>query len=395
MKRRSTTPVSSSFAAKAVIVAATIMMVVAGPIQMTQKVYADKYDEQISALQSQIDQYQVQAKALGAQADTYNAAISKFQTEIATLQTQIDLSQAKYDKLQADIAQTEKDIKTNQDALGTTLANMYVDDKISPLEMLASSQNIGDYLDKQEQRSAIRNNLTDTIGKIKDLKKSLQDQQTEVKRVLGDQQNQKTDLASKQAAQQQLYDQTKGEEAAYQKLSSDKNAQITKLREQQQAEIAARYSRGGSVQVLPGSSGGYPWNNSNCYVDANAYSHGGANGQGGDGWGYGCRQCASYAAWRVGQETGYLPLSWGNANQFPASAARAGYSYGSTPRAGSLGVISSGAFGHVVWIESYDPASYTVVVSQYNYLNAGGPGWGNYSKMQVSASTYDTYIYIK
>ena len=34
-----------------------------------------------------------------------------------------------------------------------------------------------------------------------------------------------------------------------------------------------------------------------------------------------------------------------------------------------------------------------VIVSQYNYWNAGGSGWGHYSRMRLPASTYDTYIY--
>ena len=55
-------------------------------------------------------------------------------------------------------------------------------------------------------------------------------------------------------------------------------------------------------------------------------------------------------------------------------------------------MISAGAYGHIVWVEAVE-GDY-VVISQYNYLNAGGPGWGHYSKMRgVPASTYDTYIY--
>ena len=85
-------------------------------------------------------------------------------------------------------------------------------------------------------------------------------------------------------------------------------------------------------------------------------------------------------------------MYWGNANQWPASARAAGYTTSSTPRVNAVGVISAGDFGHVVWIEAVNGDG-TVDVSQYNYYNAGGPGWGNYSKMRVSASTYDTYIY--
>jgi surface antigen len=56
-----------------------------------------------------------------------------------------------------------------------------------------------------------------------------------------------------------------------------------------------------------------------------------------------------------------------------------------------MGVISAGEYGHIVWVEAVEGNS--VIVSQYNYWNAGGPGWGHYSRMKVPASTYDTYIY--
>ena len=76
---------------------------------------------------------------------------------------------------------------------------------------------------------------------------------------------------------------------------------------------------------------------------------------------------------------------------WPSSARSAGFSTGSTPRAGSAAVISAGAYGHIVWVDAVDGSD--VIISQYNYWNAGGSGWGHYSKMRVSASTYDTYIY--
>ena len=150
---------------------------------------------------------------------------------------------------------------------------------------------------------------------------------------------------------------------------------------------------GGLVNILPGdpNKGGYPWE-TGCFVDAFAWSHGGVNGDGADPLGYGCRQCVSYAAWRVGQHTGKFPYFWGNANQWPSSASAAGIQTGSTPRENSVGVISAGQYGHVVWVESVNGDG-TIDVSQYNYYNAGGSGWGHYSKMRVNAATYDTYIY--
>lgn len=191
-----------------------------------------------------------------------------------------------------------------------------------------------------------------------------------------------------------LVAQTRGQEAAYKRLVNERESQKLAVQREQQAAIEAAARRaGGPINILPGdpNKGGYPWE-AGCYVDANAWSHGGTYGDGTDPLGYGCRQCVSYTAWKVGERTGNFPRWWGNANMWPASARAAGYQTGSTPRVNSVGVISAGQYGHVVWVEAVNSDG-TVDVSQYNYYNAGGPGWGHYSKMRVSAATYDTYIY--
>ena len=397
MKHRSTTPVSKGLVTRSLLVAVTVLMVVAAPISMSPRASADQYDEQIKALQQEIDAYQNEAKKLKDQADSLQAQLNILNNEKAQIQTQIDLNQAQFDRLKQQIKDTEKTIVDNQAALGETLASLYIDDKISPLEMLASSKNIGDYVDKQEYRSSVRDQLSKTIDKIKSLKKSLEKQKIDVERVLGDQTNARNALSTKQAEQQVLIAQTRGEEGAYQQLSAQSNAKKLEIQKQQQAAIEAamrRASGGGAINVLPGdpNKGGYPWEQG-CYVDGNAVSHGGTDGNGGDPLGYGCRQCVSYTAWKVIQKTGYTPRYWGNANMWPASARAANFSTGNTPRAGSLGVISAGQYGHIVYVEAVNGDG-TVDISQYNYYNAGGPGWGNYSKMRVSSSTYDTYIYI-
>lgn len=396
MKQRSTTPVSikrSGLATKSTLISAAVMMMVATPISVSQSVFARDYDAEISALQNEIDQYQSQAGELRKQIGTLQQELAGLDREKSIIQAQIDLSQAKYEKLTQQIKDTEKKISENKDALGETLASIYIDDKISPLEMLASSKNIGDYVDKQEYRASVQDQLSKTIDTIKKLKDDLEKQKTDVQRALADQTNSRNALAAKEKERGDILAKTQGQESAYQSLAADRESKKLEVQQQQQAAIEAAMNRGGgSAITLPGTSGGYPWNDSNCFVDGNAVSYGGADGNGGDGMGYGCRQCASYAAWRAYKETGYAPVRWGNANMFPGNARAAGFSTGSTPRAGSMGVISAGQYGHVVWIDAVNGDG-TVDVSQYNYYNAGGSGWGHYSKMRVSASTYDTYIY--
>lgn len=411
MKLRTATPASLSLAARVTIGFIAVLLMLAVPIQMIQRpVAADKFDDAINSLQGEINSYNNKISDLQDQADTYEAAVERLQAEAATIQAQIDISQAKYDQLVVRIADTEKQIKQTQDLLGDTIAELYIADQVSPLEMLASSENISQYLDQQEYQSSIRDELTAKISQIRTLKAELEKQKTEVARVLGDQKNSKNALQAKQAEQQQLVNETKGQEAAYANLVSANQQKQNQLREQQQAAIAAAIARsGGATVIASGVAPDYPWNSPQCKMGSELgytgylayYSFGGSDGNGNDGGadgkgsdGYGCRQCVSYAAWRVAKETGYYPLNWGNATNVPESAQSVGYSTGTEPRAGSLAVMrgtSNAPEGHVVWVEAVNGDG-TLVVSQYNYNY--GNGYGLYSKMILSASIFQAYVYI-
>lgn len=398
MRKKQTVPSSISLAKRITLSLVAFVMAVSLPISVASPAKADQFDERISQIQAEINSYQAKAQAFRDHANSLQAVVDNFNNQIGVIQGQISLSQAKFDQLTADIKHNEEKIALNQDILGDTIADIYVDDKISPFEMLASSKNISEYVDKQEQRTSVRDRLATAITQIKEAKKELEKQKVDVERVLADQQNARRELDNKRAEQQIVLDQTRGSEAAYQQLSARSESQKLEVMRQQQAAIEAAMRRNGrgTVNILPGdpNRGGYPWDSNwyGCYVGSDAMSRGGKYGNGEDELGYGCRQCVSYTAWKVIQKTGYEPRYWGNANGWPSSARGAGFSVGSTPRVNSVGVISAGTYGHVVWIEAVNGDG-TVDVSQYNYYNAGGPGWGNYSRMRVSAATYDTYIY--
>lgn len=391
MKLRATTPASasSSFRTRLFISLAVLLMIVSVPVQFfNEPVRANNFEERIRAIEQDIARYESEAAALASQADSLQREVARLNSEKATIQAQVDLSQAKFDQLTAEIAENEKKIQENRDALGVIIADLYVDDTISPIEMIASSQNIGDFLNKQEYRTVTREQLSSTIDEIKTLKETLERQKTEVANVLADQTNQRNVLAAKEAEQQKLLNDTRGDEAAYKNLSAQSQAQKQELQRQQQAAIeAALRAAGGGGGAVAGdpNKGGYPayLANSNYYAPLV------------DPWGMYSRQCVSYTAWKVYQKNGYMPY-WGgvgNANQWPGNAQRAGIPVSTVPRAQSVGVIMAGQYGHVVWVESVN-ANGTVNISQYNYFNAGGSGWGHYSEMyNVPASAYDYYIY--
>lgn len=398
MKHRSTTPVSKGLITKSFIVVIAVVMAVAVPLSMMPRAKADQYDDQIAALKQQMSRYQVEADRLNSEALSLQNAVAALTNEKNALQSQIDLNQVQYDKLQAQIVKTKEDIKNNQDALGDILADLYVDDSISPLEMLASSKNIGDYVDKQEYRSSVRDQLTSTIDKIKDLKKQLEQQKADLEKVLTQQKSARDALAAKEAEQQSLLNRTRNDEASYQGLIQNSQAQINQARATQ-AALRARTTQTGGYQIVDaGSLPDYPWNSSNCPMQG-WQSTGGADNNGGDRIGspkYGCRQCASYAAWRVAKATGVYYWGWGNGGNFANAAIGAGYkNYGSRPDPGTSDYVAVmwGNPGHVAYVEQVSGDGSKVLVSQYNYDY--GAGYGMYSEMWLSVNFFNQYVKVK
>ncbi|MGY4893140.1 MAG: coiled-coil domain-containing protein [Candidatus Saccharimonadota bacterium] len=393
IKLRTTTPVSLSQYAKRAFFIVVSLVLVGTSISFMQSrpVSADQYDDRIRALQADMARFQAEADRLNGEAVTLGNTLAQITNEKNALQAQVDVSQAQYDKLVIDIANTETEIKENQDALGGTIADLYVDDNISPVEMLASSQNIGDFLNKQEYRNTVKDQLSSTIKKVKDLKVQLTTQKEEVEKVLAQQKSARDELVAKQNQQASILAQTQNDESRFQSLIKDNTAAIEETRAVQAALRARSNSTGGYTIVDAGSLSAYPWNAANCPM-MSWYSTGGADGNGGDGRGYGCRQCASYVAWKVAREVG-IYYRWGNGGDFARSAINAGYqNLGRSPQPGSIAVLW-GNPGHVAWVEGVSADGRFVTVSQYNYDY--GAGYGMYSEMVLATGFFDQYVKIK
>lgn len=391
----------TKIARRVVLVGMSLLIIVGVPIQLYQRVSADQYDDKIAALQQDIEKFNAQAALLAAQSATLQSAIASLQSQAAVIQVQINISQVKHDQLVVQIADTEKQIKDGQDALGKTLANMYVDDQITPLEMLASSQNIGDYLDKQEYRSSVRSQLTSTIVRIKDLKTQLDAKQVEVKSVLERQQLDKAGLVATQVQQQELLAQTQGQETAYQQLVATNQQKVAEINAQQRAYYQSLIDRGGNVDSgtygsfqyknwtgNQGCGGGYPWQEVGVYGGywgcVYPYGYGRGTSLHIDSWQLYNRECVSYGAWALSTRFNKYVGAFGgqgSAYQWPNSASAISHAVRVyEPQPGDAVVLpASGNFapvGHLMIVESVDGG--WMHVSQYNFY-----GTGEYSEMDV------------
>lgn len=385
MKQRSTTPARRTLTTKIILVGLSVLFAISTPIATIQQVFADRWDDQINGLRAQANQYQAQANELKARGDTLQNKLDAINAQIAALRANIEANQQKNDKLQADIEANTRKLEQTQDALGEMLANLYVDGKISSLELLASSDNIGDYVDKQEYRTAVRDSLGDTIDEVKKLKAQLESDKKAVEKLLAELKQQNDQLSAVQAEQQSLVDQTRGEEAAYQNLVNSAKSQMQSIAAQQQAYYASLLAKGGGNSGVVGSFQYWGWSgNKGC---SGGYPYCAAQDTMVDPWNLYNRECVSYVAWALQNRFGRSVQPWhgdGNAYQWPSSAARWSGAYRvASPQPGDVVVLpASGSFapiGHVMIVESV--SGNDMFVSQYNFY-----GTGQYSTMWVKNS---------
>ena len=358
-KQKSRTRVTR-FSSRFTMMAVAVVVLLAGA--MLSLVHADQFDQQIKELQQQNSQSQAAVNSLQAMASSYQDAINKLQAQIDALQAAIDANIAKQKDLQNQINLAQIELDREKKVLGDDIAAMYVEGQISTLEMLASSKDLSEFVDKRQYQATIRDKIKADLDKVTKLKLQLQAQKQQVEDLLKDQQSQQNQLAATQSEQNQLLAYNQDQQSQYNQQISANTGQIAELR-RQQAILNGAYNIG-NLHSDPGH-GGYPSEWHNAPQDSLI-----------DYWGMYNRECVSYTAFKVhqdflaGRNNRDMPY-WGgigNANQWDDNARAYGIPVDSNPTSGSIAVSNAGAFGHVMYVEQVStingqPAIY---ISQYN-----------------------------
>jgi surface antigen len=322
-------------------------------------VFADRFDEQINQLKADNSQKQGAAQSLQVQADTIQGVINGLQQQINVLQQQIVENTAKSDALKVKIAEAEAELVRERDLLGQNIKAMYLEGDITTLEMLASSKDLSDFVDKQQYRSSVKDKIRDTLDKITTLKLQLNAQKEEVEKLLKDQEAMQATIAAQKAQQADLLSFTEAQKSQYLQAIKTNNSQIASLRAQQAAENARLFSGakvvlGSACDTGHGDTYPSPW----CSSGQDSMI---------DSWGMFNRECVSYTAWKVAESGRYMPY-WGgigNANQWDDNARRAGIPVDTNPQAGDVAIKNSQPYGHAMYVESVNGDG-TINISQYN-----------------------------
>ena len=352
-------------------------------------VRADQFDDQIKQLQQENAANRAEASVLQAQAETYQQMIDQLQSQINELQKQIRANEARRDELKNQITQAEMELERQKQVLGMNIKTMYLEGEITTLEMLATSKDLNEFVDRQQYRDSVQNKIKATLDKINELKTQLTAQKLETDKLLQEQQVMQSQLATDRAKQSEMLAYTEAQKRATEAEIKSNNQQMSTLRAQQAAFYASitnggkrNYGSAGnfsfralSAQQYCGGGYSYCWARHDQWVS--------------DPWGLGlARECVHYAADRGARNRsllGYFGNGRGNATNWPTSLSNApGVVIDRNPEVGSVAIAMAqdlgNPYGHAMYVE-YIGGDGWVGVSQMNW-----DGRGSYSTMEIKAT---------
>jgi len=338
-------------------VCASLVVLAVGAV-VVPKIYADALQDQIEQLEAEANRDQTAVDALLLEAKSFEDAIASLQGQITILEQNIATNQARQDDLKARIAVKQKDLDAQRKVLGDDIKAMYVDGQLTPIEMLATSKNLNDYVDTSTYREAVQRKVQTTLKEIAKLQNQLQDQKLEVDKLLAAQRVQQEQLSTDRSRQNELLAYNSGQREAFNAKIKANQDKITDLQAKQAAlnlQGASRVNitgneRGGACDGGSGN-GGYALASgvagNVCEAPKDAIR---------DWAGIENRECTSYAYW-------YFKRVAGNADFTASGDAKywvttSNYPVNNYPKANSIGVKTEGQWGHVVIVLAVGPTNY-------------------------------------
>jgi hypothetical protein len=236
---------------------------------------------------------------------------------------------------------------------------------MSTIEMLATSKNLSEYVDKEAYRNVVQMKIQSTLQEITALQQALESQKTQVETLLNEQRTQQSQLAAARAEQASLLAYNQSQQYSYNVQTS---ANQRKLNDLIAAQRAANSNTNAAYYFLrfPGAirsfnAGDYPYANSGFGMST---APGCVDNDGPDRWGYCTRQCVSYAAWAVEASGRSAPMYYGNAKDWVRAARNRGVPVYTSPQPGDIAISTAGTWGHAMYVE--DVSGNQIYVSQYN-----------------------------
>lgn len=213
-------------------------------------VNAQSLQNQIDELKQKNTENKNNVDKLKEVATSYNDAIATLEHDIAETQKSIDVSKQRQIDLQQQIVKTEEDLVNQKGLLAKNIRAMYLEGDMSTLEMLSTSNNLSEYIDKQQYRDKVKDKIISTLSKIEDLKKQLKTQEEQVEVELKEQNNSRASLAASRNEQNRLLALNQAQQSEYDNNTKANQEKIKQLQEAQKA-LEAALARGKFTSLGP------------------------------------------------------------------------------------------------------------------------------------------------
>jgi septal ring factor EnvC (AmiA/AmiB activator) len=237
-------------------------------------VQADRYSDEIAELEQINDQQESHVHELLVLANGIEEAISELQAHINRLQVKIEENKARSAQLKVEIAEAEEELAYQKDVLGQNIKAMYLEGQISTLEMLATSKDLSQFVDKQQYRDVVKSKIKEQVDLITELRLKLQAQREEVEELIKQDQQLRAEVAEQKAEQNRLLSLNQAEQNAYNQKIAANNEKIKELRAAQAALYAALNSgRYKTAPAGPVNGGDIIGNVGNTGLSSGAHLH--------------------------------------------------------------------------------------------------------------------------
>lgn len=211
--------------------------------------YANRYQDRINKLNKEINSNSAVLEKLESSADSLEGAIEVLAAEISTINAQIQKTNLQIKQTEEELAVAEAELKRQKEILAKNIRALYKNGNITTIEVLASSDNFSDFVNREEYLTSVKLSIDETTRKIEKLKADLELNKANLLDLKDKQISQRKIVENKKSEQQRLLEQTRGEEARYQAYVASLESQRHQAQEDLRAYLASNYVSYGSVSA--------------------------------------------------------------------------------------------------------------------------------------------------
>lgn len=309
----------------------------------------DSINQQIGQLNQSLKDNQNQQQTLAGEISAIDSQVSVIQLQITQTADQISVLNSKIDELNTQISQAEDDLAKQKVVLGEYVKQMYIDGQTSQMQLILTSNNFSDFVDKSQYLNTMQQKVKDTVSKVESLKKEL-----DIKK--NDLEVSKSNTESLQAGQIAQRNAVNAQQNYKNSLLADAKSSASSL-SKQKADLYAKKAALSAAfgETISGGSTSYPYGNPVPLSIADTP----------DAYGYYKGECTSYVAWKRSTIGKPIPPAIGNGGEW--TGAKAGYTQSNIPHYGDVMVFPNlYPYGHVAFVEAVNGDG-TVYISEYNW----------------------------